>query len=243
MSVGDLTHRLEVALADNAGLRAAIATKDAQIEVLTGRRRIRTIQIGVYPGVPARCNLRPPPRRSIDDEPAVCLIRSGQVVLGRPVSPRGPACSSPQPSVGWVTPGPADGPSRRSRAGGRSRGTDTKADFVRRLGADEVVVYGHRPTFDGVEPADVVLDGAGGEVFAEALPLLDPPSEPTGGHGDLPRRVPRLTRPDAGPPRARVGPAFPRSVGCAGPEYAGRLAAPGCCFGQIDSIGLGRPGR
>jgi NADPH:quinone reductase len=46
----------------------------------------------------------------------------------------------------------------------------TKAEFVRGLGADEVVVYG---TGSG-EPVDIVLDGAGGEVFRQSLDAVKP---------------------------------------------------------------------
>lgn len=50
-------------------------------------------------------------------------------------------------------------------------GSPAKADFLRSLGADEVVGY---QALDRCEPVDLVLEGAGGEVLPRALAALRP---------------------------------------------------------------------
>jgi len=56
---------------------------------------------------------------------------------------------------------------------GAARGK-RKLDFVREWGADQVVDYSEPDWTSGIDPVDVVLDGAGGELGATALALLRP---------------------------------------------------------------------
>ncbi|MFI7869936.1 zinc-binding alcohol dehydrogenase family protein [Streptomyces salinarius] len=105
---------------------------------------------------------------------AVALVRSGPVALGalsaaRPRSGEAALVTAAASGVGHLAV-------RLARARGAARVVGAvsdpgKADFVRSLGADEVVVYGD----DGWgEPVDYVLDGVGGDVLTPAVGALAP---------------------------------------------------------------------
>ncbi|MEW2371943.1 zinc-binding dehydrogenase [Streptomyces sp. NPDC006656] len=105
---------------------------------------------------------------------AVALVRSGLVARGAYQAGR----VEPGESVLVTAAASAVGglALQYARNGGASRvvaavSDATKADFVRGLGADEVVVYGE--TSWG-EPVDVILDGVGGELLGPAVRALAP---------------------------------------------------------------------
>lgn len=105
---------------------------------------------------------------------AVALVRCGLVALG--------AYEAARPAEGEsvLVTGAASGVGHLAlqiaRARGASRvvaavGSPAKADFVRALGADEVVVYGQE---SWGEPVDIVLDAVGGELLSPAVAALAP---------------------------------------------------------------------
>nr|WP_203606353.1 zinc-binding dehydrogenase [Streptomyces sp. SID11385] len=105
---------------------------------------------------------------------AVALVRSGLVARG--------ACQAGRVEPGesvlvTAAAGAVGGLALQyARNGGASRvvaavSDAAKADFVRGLGADEVVVYGEA---SWGEPVDVVLDGVGGELLGPAVRALAP---------------------------------------------------------------------
>ncbi|MBP0459345.1 quinone oxidoreductase family protein [Streptomyces montanisoli] len=107
-------------------------------------------------------------------EQAVALVRGGHVALAAL------ATAGPAPGASVLVTGAASGVGhlavQLARLGGARRviaaaGSRTKEDFLRGLGADEVVTYDSN---DWGEPADVVLDGVGGEVLPRALSALAP---------------------------------------------------------------------
>jgi NADPH:quinone reductase len=110
----------------------------------------------------------------IADGTALVLVRSGQVALGALAASgfsKGESVlvTAAAGGVGHVAV-------QLAVALGASRvvaavSSEAKAGFVRELGADDVVVYGE-PGAEWGEPVDVVLDGAGGEVFGPALGAL-----------------------------------------------------------------------
>lgn len=109
----------------------------------------------------------------VDDAAAVLLVRSGQVALGALHA------AAVRPGESVLVTAAAGGVGhlavQLARELGASRvvavaGSAGKGDFLRGLGADEVVTYGD----DWGDPVDVVLDGAGGEVQATALRALAP---------------------------------------------------------------------
>jgi NADPH:quinone reductase len=111
----------------------------------------------------------------VDDATAVVLVRSGQVALGALHA------AAVRPGESVLVTAAAGGVGHlavqlaRSRGAGRvvaAVGDAGKEEFVRGLGADEVVTYDQ----DGWgDPVDVVLDGAGGDaVQAAALGSLAP---------------------------------------------------------------------
>jgi NADPH:quinone reductase-like Zn-dependent oxidoreductase len=109
----------------------------------------------------------------VSDEAALALVRGGQVALGTL-------------HVAGVRPG--DSVLVTAAAGGVGHltvqlakllgagrvvaavGSASKADFVRGLGADDVVVYAQ----DWGEPVDIALDGVGGDVFRQSLNAVKP---------------------------------------------------------------------
>lgn len=109
----------------------------------------------------------------VDDAAAVALVRGGQVALGTL------RAAAVQPGESVLVTAAAGGVGhlaiQLARVLGASRvvaavGDDTKAAFVREMGANEVIRYDNPDT----EPVDVVLDGAGGPAQTATLPLLAP---------------------------------------------------------------------
>ncbi|MFG2668243.1 zinc-binding alcohol dehydrogenase family protein [Streptomyces sp. NPDC048387] len=105
---------------------------------------------------------------------AVALVRSGLVARGAYQAGR----VEPGESVLVTAAASAVGglALQYARNGGASRvvaavSDAAKADFVRGLGADEVVVYGEA---SWGEPVDVILDGVGGELLGPAVRALAP---------------------------------------------------------------------
>ncbi|WP_405557812.1 zinc-binding alcohol dehydrogenase family protein [Streptomyces sp. NBC_01171] len=105
---------------------------------------------------------------------AVALVRSGLVArgayeAGRPRPGDAVLVTAAASAVGCLA-------LQHARAGGASRvvaavSTAEKADFVRSLGADGVVLYGDA---SWGEPVDVVLDGVGGDLLGPAVRALAP---------------------------------------------------------------------
>ncbi|MEU6622937.1 zinc-binding dehydrogenase [Streptomyces litmocidini] len=105
---------------------------------------------------------------------AVALVRSGLVArgayeAGRPRPGDAVMVTAAASAVGTLA-------LQYARAGGASRvvaavGSAEKAEFVRSLGADEVVLYGDESWGD---PVDVVVDGVGGELLGPAVRALAP---------------------------------------------------------------------
>ncbi|MET7701222.1 zinc-binding dehydrogenase [Streptomyces sp. NPDC005485] len=105
---------------------------------------------------------------------AVALVRSGLVALGALEAAR------PEPGESALVTGAASGVGhlavRLARLRGASRITGAvsgpgKADFVRGLGADEVVTY---DSADWGEPVDYALDAVGGSLLTPAVAALAP---------------------------------------------------------------------
>ncbi|MFI1971221.1 NADPH:quinone reductase [Streptomyces cinnamoneus] len=105
---------------------------------------------------------------------AVALVRSGIVALGayeaaRPAEGESVLVTGAASGVGHLAVQLA-----KARGAGRvvaAVGSMEKAEFVRSLGADEVVTYGDDCWG---EPVDVVLDAVGGELLSPALAALAP---------------------------------------------------------------------
>ncbi|MFG3102252.1 zinc-binding alcohol dehydrogenase family protein [Streptomyces sp. NPDC048182] len=105
---------------------------------------------------------------------AVALVRSGLVARGAYEAGR------PRPGDAVLVTAAASATGalalQYAKAGGASRvvaavGSADKADFVRGLGADEVVVY---EDASWGEPVDLVLDGVGGALLGPAVRALAP---------------------------------------------------------------------
>ncbi|WP_330465317.1 zinc-binding dehydrogenase [Streptomyces longwoodensis] len=105
---------------------------------------------------------------------AVALVRSGLVALGALTAAR------PEPGGSVLVTAAASGVGhlavQLARAHGASRvvgavSDPAKADFVRSLGADEVVRYGDD---DWGAPVDCVLDAVGGDLLGRAVAALAP---------------------------------------------------------------------
>ncbi|WP_329332740.1 zinc-binding dehydrogenase [Streptomyces sp. NBC_00663] len=105
---------------------------------------------------------------------AVALVRSGLVAYGaleaaRPVPGEAALVTAAASGVGHLAVQLA-----RARGAGRvvaAVSAAAKADFVRSLGADDIVLYAD----DGWgEPVDYVLDGVGGDLLTPALAALAP---------------------------------------------------------------------
>ncbi|TQM30692.1 quinone oxidoreductase family protein [Nocardia bhagyanarayanae] len=104
---------------------------------------------------------------------AVALVRSGVVALGaldaaKPVSGESALVTAAASGVGHLAV-------QLARVRGAKRvvaavSDPAKGDFLRELGADEVVVYGE----PWGEPVDYVLDAVGGELLGPALAALAP---------------------------------------------------------------------
>ncbi|QKW30231.1 zinc-binding dehydrogenase [Streptomyces seoulensis] len=110
----------------------------------------------------------------VDAVAAVALVRSGLVALGALAAAR------PEPGEAVLVTAAASGVGHlavqlaRARGAGRVVGavsTAAKADFVRSLGADEVVRYGDA---DWGAPVDCVLDAVGGDLLTPAVAALAP---------------------------------------------------------------------
>ncbi|XUL92326.1 quinone oxidoreductase family protein [Streptomyces galilaeus] len=105
---------------------------------------------------------------------AVALVRSGLVALGALDAAR------PEPGESVLITAAASGVGHlavqlaRARGAGRVVGAvsdPAKGDFVRALGADEVITY---DALGSVEPVDCVLDAVGGELLTPAVAALVP---------------------------------------------------------------------
>ncbi|TXS48714.1 NADP-dependent oxidoreductase [Streptomyces sp. uw30] len=105
---------------------------------------------------------------------AVALVRSGLVALGaleaaRPERGEAALVTAAASGVGHLAVQLA-----QARGAGRVVGAvsdPAKADFVRSLGADDVVTYGEESWGD---PVDYLLDAVGGDIFRPALAALTP---------------------------------------------------------------------
>ncbi|MFD8302913.1 zinc-binding alcohol dehydrogenase family protein [Streptomyces sp. NPDC059690] len=105
---------------------------------------------------------------------AVALVRSGLVALGALEAAR------PEPGEAALVTAAASGVGHLAVQLARTRGADRvvgavsdpgKGDFLRSLGADEVVRYGDE---SWGEPVDYVLDAVGGELLTPAVAALAP---------------------------------------------------------------------
>ncbi|MFF7881311.1 zinc-binding alcohol dehydrogenase family protein [Streptomyces sp. NPDC020794] len=107
---------------------------------------------------------------------AVALVRSGLVALGALEAAR------PAPGESALITGAASGVGHLAVQLARLRGASHvvgavsalafgKAEFVRGLGADEVIAYGSE---DWGEPVDYVLDAVGGDLLTPAVTALAP---------------------------------------------------------------------
>ncbi|MEV6025356.1 zinc-binding dehydrogenase [Streptomyces sp. NPDC052036] len=105
---------------------------------------------------------------------AVALVRSGLVALGALSAAR------PEPGESALITGAASGVGHLAVQLARTRGASRvvgavsgtgKAEFVRSLGADEVVTY---DTPDWGEPVDYALDAVGGTLLTPALAAVAP---------------------------------------------------------------------
>ncbi len=112
----------------------------------------------------------------VDDAAALVVARSGQVALGTL------RASGLRPGEDVLVNAAAGGVGHLSvqlaKALGANRvvaavGSMSKADFVRALGADDVVSYGEAGEW-GEPRVDVVLDGVGGDVLGRCLAALRP---------------------------------------------------------------------
>lgn len=110
----------------------------------------------------------------VSDEAALALVRGGQVALGTlhiaAVRPGDSVLvTAAAGGVGHLTVQLA-----KLLGAGRviaAVGSTSKADFVRELGADDVVFYSQD---HWGEPVDIVLDGVGGDVFRQSLDAVKP---------------------------------------------------------------------
>ncbi|MEW2578267.1 quinone oxidoreductase family protein [Streptomyces syringium] len=115
---------------------------------------------------------------------AVALVRCGLVALGayeaaRPAEGESVLVTAAASGAGHLAVQLA-----KARGAGRvvaAVGSAAKADFVRSLGADEVVTYDELPTPGGpgaaampFEPVDIALDAVGGELLSPAVASLSP---------------------------------------------------------------------
>jgi NADPH2:quinone reductase len=108
---------------------------------------------------------------------AVALVRSGLVALGALDAAR------PEPGEAALITAAASGVGHlavqlaKARGAGRVVGAvsdPAKADFVRALGADEVITYDRLDRPEWGEPVDYVLDAVGGELLTPAVAALVP---------------------------------------------------------------------
>ncbi|WP_406120131.1 zinc-binding alcohol dehydrogenase family protein [Streptomyces sp. NBC_00989] len=108
---------------------------------------------------------------------AVALVRSGLVALGALDAAR------PEPGEAALVTAAASGVGHlavqlaKARGAGRVVGAvsdSAKADFVRALGADEVITYDRLDRAGWGEPVDYVLDAVGGELLTPAVGALVP---------------------------------------------------------------------
>lgn len=112
----------------------------------------------------------------VDDAAAVALVRSGQVALG--ALRAGGLRPGERVLVTAAAGGVGHLAVQLARCLGAGHvvaavGTATKNDFLRGLGADDVVRY-DQPVAEWGDPVDVVLDGVGGAVQDTVVGLLAP---------------------------------------------------------------------
>ncbi|GAA0488211.1 zinc-binding dehydrogenase [Streptomyces sp. NPDC046215] len=108
---------------------------------------------------------------------AVALVRCGLVALGayeaaRPAEGESVLVTGAASGVGHLAV-------QLARARGARRvvgavGSAAKADFVRSLGADEVITYAELGDGGRTAPVDIVLDAVGGELLSPAVAALAP---------------------------------------------------------------------
>jgi NADPH:quinone reductase len=113
----------------------------------------------------------------VGDEAAVVLVRCGQVALGVLRAARLEAGESVLVTAGAGGVGHLAVQLARVLGAGRvvaavGASGPAKVEALRSLGADDVVTYAELA--EGIEPVDVVLDGAGGDVQPAALAVLAP---------------------------------------------------------------------
>lgn len=117
----------------------------------------------------------------VDCNRAAALLRGGQVALAALASAAPAGGDRPLGGASVLVTGAAGGVGQLAVQLARLRGADRvtaavssrrKADFLYGLGVDGVVTYGS-PAW-GSAPADVVLDGVGGEVLPRALEATAP---------------------------------------------------------------------
>ncbi|MEV6510931.1 zinc-binding dehydrogenase [Streptomyces sp. NPDC051642] len=108
---------------------------------------------------------------------AVALVRSGLVALGALDAAR------PEPGEAVLITAAASGVGHLAVQLARARGAGrvvaavsdpAKGDFVRALGADEVLTYDHMDRPSWGEPVDYVLDAVGGGLLTPAIAALAP---------------------------------------------------------------------
>ncbi|MEV6542194.1 zinc-binding dehydrogenase [Streptomyces sp. NPDC051665] len=108
---------------------------------------------------------------------AVALVRSGLVALGALDAAR------PEPGEAVLITAAASGVGHLAVQLARARGAGrvvaavsdpAKGDFVRALGADEVIAYDHLDRPNWGEPVDYVLDAVGGGLLTPAIAALAP---------------------------------------------------------------------
>ncbi|MET9959975.1 zinc-binding dehydrogenase [Streptomyces sp. NPDC006326] len=120
----------------------------------------------------AMASLVPATASAVD---AVALVRSGLVAFGALEAAR------PEPDESALVTAAASGVGHLALQLARLRGASRivgavsdagKAEFVRSLGADEVVVYDDAPGWG--EPVDYALDAVGGELLTPVIAALSP---------------------------------------------------------------------
>ncbi|MGW1075821.1 quinone oxidoreductase family protein [Streptomyces sp. NPDC002537] len=108
---------------------------------------------------------------------AVALVRCGLVALGayaaaRPADGESVLVTAAASGVGHLAVQLAKARGAKRVVGAVS--SAAKAEFVRSLGADEVVTYDGLADVGSVDPVDIVLDAVGGELLTPALAALAP---------------------------------------------------------------------
>ncbi|MEU7134425.1 NADP-dependent oxidoreductase [Streptomyces sp. NPDC046261] len=121
-----------------------------------------------------RAAMASPVPPGVDAADAVALVRCGLVALGAYEAARPAEGESVLVTAAAGGSGHLAVQLAKARGAGRvvaAVGSAAKADFVRSLGADEVVTY---EDASWGEPVDIVLDAVGGELLSPALAALAP---------------------------------------------------------------------